>query len=94
MPITAVVMTISALSMAGIPLFNGFLSKEKFFTSLVETGHTDIFNQTMSTVMILAGFVGSIFTFVYCIKLIKEPFFGKLKKNNYRKYHVMMEAGY
>lgn len=24
MPITAVVMTISALSMAGIPLFNGF----------------------------------------------------------------------
>ncbi|MCD8893757.1 DUF4040 family protein [Mammaliicoccus sciuri] len=85
MPITAVVMTISALSMAGIPLFNGFLSKEKFFTSLVETGHTDIFNQTMSTMMILAGFVGSIFTFVYCIKLIKEPFFGKLKKEQLPK---------
>lgn len=80
MPITAVVMTISALSMAGIPLFNGFLSKEKFFTSLVETGHTEIFNQTLSVVMIAAGFIGSVFTFVYCIKLIKEPFFGTLNK--------------
>lgn len=85
MPITAIVMSISALSMAGIPLFNGFLSKEKFFTSLVETGQVDIFNQTMSFVMIAAGFIGSIFTFVYCLKLIKEPFFGEMKEKQLPK---------
>nr|WP_263314795.1 DUF4040 family protein [Mammaliicoccus sp. Marseille-Q6498] len=80
MPVTAIVMSISALSMAGIPLFNGFLSKEEFFASLVETGHVDIYNQVMSIVMILAGFIGSIFTFVYCFKIIKEPFFGKMNE--------------
>lgn len=80
MPFTAIMMTVSALSMAGIPLFNGFLSKEQFLTSLVETSQVDIYNQVFSIVMILAGFVGSIFTFVYCIKLIKVPFMGEMKK--------------
>jgi multicomponent K+:H+ antiporter subunit A len=38
MPITFVIGTVAALSMAGIPLFNGFLSKEMM---LEEASHTD-----------------------------------------------------
>lgn len=80
MPITAIVMTIGALSMAGLPFLNGFLSKEKFFTTLVESAHVSIFNETIAYVLVALGFIGSIFTFVYSIKLIKEPFFGKLNE--------------
>jgi multicomponent K+:H+ antiporter subunit A len=38
MPITFLIGTVAALSMAGIPLFNGFLSKEMM---LEEASHTD-----------------------------------------------------
>ena len=35
MPITAILAAVGAASMAGVPLFNGFLSKEMFFTETV-----------------------------------------------------------
>jgi multicomponent K+:H+ antiporter subunit A len=43
MPITFLIGTVAALSMAGIPLFNGFLSKEMM---LEEASHTDWFGST------------------------------------------------
>src|SRR5690606_8192405 len=36
MPYTAVLAVVSAAAMAGVPLFNGFLSKEMFFTESLE----------------------------------------------------------
>jgi multicomponent K+:H+ antiporter subunit A len=43
MPVTFLIGTVAALSMAGIPLFNGFLSKEMM---LEEASHTDWFGST------------------------------------------------
>ena len=37
MPVTALLTTLAAAAMAGVPLFNGFLSKEMFFTESLET---------------------------------------------------------
>lgn len=36
MPHTATLAMVAAASMAGVPLFNGFLSKEMFFTEALE----------------------------------------------------------
>ncbi|UTW69966.1 hypothetical protein KHA80_03915 [Anaerobacillus sp. HL2] len=36
MPITFTLAVIGAFSMAGLPPFNGFLSKEMFFTAVLE----------------------------------------------------------
>ena len=37
MPVTALLTTLAAAAMAGVPLFNGFLSKEMFFTETLAT---------------------------------------------------------
>lgn len=43
MPVTFTVALVGALAMAGIPPFNGFLSKELFFQAMVEVTHLSIF---------------------------------------------------
>ena len=43
MPITFTVSMIGAFSMAGLPPFNGFLSKEMFFTAMVQVTATEYF---------------------------------------------------
>ena len=35
---------ISSLSMAGVPPFNGFLSKEKFLESMIDVTHANVFS--------------------------------------------------
>src|SRR5699024_5270462 len=42
MPISFTLTIITSLSMAGIPPFNGFLSKESFLESMIEVTHADI----------------------------------------------------
>ncbi|ASB67946.1 Na(+)/H(+) antiporter subunit A1 (plasmid) [Bacillus velezensis] len=44
MPVTFTVSLIGTFSMAGLPPFNGFLSKEMFFTSMLRIAHADIFS--------------------------------------------------
>ncbi|MGJ8612541.1 MAG: hydrogen gas-evolving membrane-bound hydrogenase subunit E, partial [Octadecabacter sp.] len=72
MPITFVIATIAALSMAGIPLLNGFLSKEMM---LEEMEHTYLFGPDW-LVPALATF-GSLFSAAYCFRLIGHTFLGK-----------------
>ena len=71
MPITFVIATIAALSMAGIPFLNGFLSKEMM---LEEMEHTYLFGPTW-LVPALATF-GSLFSAAYCFRLIGHTFLG------------------
>lgn len=71
MPITFVIATIAALSMAGIPLLNGFLSKEMM---LEEMSHTYLFGPSW-LVPVLATF-GSMFSAAYCFRLIGHTFLG------------------
>jgi multicomponent K+:H+ antiporter subunit A len=71
MPITFVIATLAALSMAGIPFLNGFLSKEMM---LEEMNHTYLFGPEW-LVPALATF-GSLFSAAYCFRLIAHTFLG------------------
>ncbi|SEK55003.1 multisubunit potassium/proton antiporter, PhaA subunit /multisubunit potassium/proton antiporter, PhaB subunit [Roseovarius nanhaiticus] len=77
MPITFVIATLASLSMAGIPLLNGFLSKEMM---LEEAYHTTLFG-TPWLVPALAV-LGSLFSAAYCFRLIGHTFLGP-KRDDY-----------
>jgi len=77
MPITFIIATLAALSMAGIPLLNGFLSKEMM---LEEAHRTTLFGVPW-LVPALAVF-GSIFSATYCFRLIGHVFLGP-KRDDY-----------
>ena len=74
MPVTFVIATLAALSMAGIPLLNGFLSKEMM---LEETLHTTLFGMPW-LVPGLATF-GALFSAAYSFRLIGHTFLGKVR---------------
>ncbi|MCH8641483.1 Na+/H+ antiporter subunit A [Staphylococcus lugdunensis] len=78
MPMTFTLTIISALSMAGIPPFNGFLSKESFIDAMLSVTHANIFSlNTLGMIFPIMAIAGSIFTFVYAIKFVMHIFFGK-----------------
>ena len=74
MPITFVIATVAALSMAGIPLLNGFLSKEMM---LEEATHTTLFN--MPYLVPVLATIGSLFSAAYCFRLIGHVFLGPVR---------------
>lgn len=74
MPVTFTIATLAALSMAGIPLLNGFLSKEMM---LEEAYGTALFGVPW-LVPALATF-GSLFSAAYCFRLIGHVFFGPVR---------------
>ncbi|MEM9637068.1 MAG: monovalent cation/H+ antiporter subunit A, partial [Pseudomonadota bacterium] len=82
MPITFVIATLAALSMAGIPLLNGFLSKEMM---LEEANHTVLFGSAW-LVPALATF-GSLFSAAYCFRLIGHTFLGPVRDDYPTKPH-------
>ncbi len=82
MPITFGIATLAALSMAGIPLLNGFLSKEMM---LEETTHTVLFG-TSWLVPALAT-LGSLVSAAYCFRLIGHVFLGPLRDDYPVKPH-------
>ncbi|WP_078552743.1 Na+/H+ antiporter subunit A [Bacillus alkalicellulosilyticus] len=89
MPITFTVSLIGLASMAGLPPFNGFLSKEMFFTGLLRASELGIFNmQTFGFLFPVLGWVASVFTFVYCLIMFFKTFLGKFKPENYDVKHV------
>ena len=71
MPYTATLAIVAALSMAGVPLLNGFLSKEMFFTETL--------NQSMlgslSWLIPLLATVGAAFSVAYSLRFIHDVFF-------------------
>ena len=71
MPITFAIATLAALSMAGIPLLNGFLSKEMM---LEEATGTVLFGMPM-LVPVMAT-IGSLFSAAYCFRFISHTFLG------------------
>lgn len=82
MPVTFVIATLAALSMAGIPLLNGFLSKEMM---LEEANHTVLFGLPW-LVPALATF-GSLFSAAYCFRLIGHVFLGPVRDDYPAKPH-------
>ena len=70
LPFTATLTMITAASMAGVPLTNGFLSKEMFFTELL----ADLSGPVMILSAVIATLAG-IFAVTYSIRLVHGVFF-------------------
>jgi multicomponent Na+:H+ antiporter subunit A len=86
MPITFTISIIGAFSMAGLPPFNGFLSKEMFFTAMVHVTEMDIFNlETWGILFPVLAWIASIFTFVYSMIVVFKPFIGKYQPEKLEK---------
>lgn len=76
MPITFAIGAVAALSMAGIPLFNGFLSKEMM---LEEASHTDWFSSPYA-VPVLAT-IGALLSVAYSLRFIWHVFLGPVRND-------------
>lgn len=78
MPISFTLTIIGGFAMAGLPPFNGFLSKEMFFTAVVNIGKMDFFHMNSIGMLIpILAWIASVFTFVYSMILIFKTFRGK-----------------
>jgi multicomponent K+:H+ antiporter subunit A len=83
MPITATVATVAAAAMAGVPLLNGFLSKEMFFAETITAANEPIVRIGLPTLATLA----SMFTVAYSMRFIHRVFFGPPSKELPRSPH-------
>ncbi|TPQ32335.1 monovalent cation/H+ antiporter subunit A [Cupriavidus pinatubonensis] len=72
MPHTALLAVVASLSMAGVPLFNGFLSKEMFFGETLAQGLLGDFNWVIPAAATVAGAM----TMAYSLRFIYGVFFG------------------
>ncbi len=82
MPVTFVIGTVAALSMAGIPLFNGFLSKEMM---LEEASHTYWWGNPW-LVPALAT-LGALLSVAYSLRFIVHVFLGPVRDDYPHKPH-------
>lgn len=89
MPITFTIALIGGLSMAGLPPFNGFLSKEMFFAAVNDVSQAGIFGLSNIGIMFpIIAWVASIFTFVYCMIFVFKTFGGQYRPEKLtRKVH-------
>jgi multicomponent K+:H+ antiporter subunit A len=72
MPFTATLAMVASAAMAGVPLLNGFLSKEMFFA---ETAARDA-NPFINVALPLGATLGSMFAVVYSLRFVHGVFFG------------------
>jgi multicomponent K+:H+ antiporter subunit A len=77
MPITATLAMVAAAAMAGVPLLNGFLSKEMFFAETIEIHDNSIVDQALPYIVTIA----SMFTVAYSLRFIRDVFFGPSPKD-------------
>lgn len=64
MPVTAVLAMVAAAAMAGVPLLNGFLSKEMFFAETIETHDGSMLDDALPYIVTLA----SMFSVAYSLR--------------------------
>ena len=72
MPITATLAMVAAAAMAGVPLLNGFLSKEMFLAEALAEHSGTFVDQLLPVIATLA----SAFAVLYSIRFIHQTFFG------------------
>lgn len=72
LPFTATLAMVASAAMAGVPLLNGFLSKEMFFAEAVETHADSVLDTILPYVATLAG----AFSVTYSLRFIHTVFFG------------------
>src|SRR5690606_5221895 len=72
MPITATLAMVAAAAMAGVPLLNGFLSKEMFFAATVAEHVDSVLDEALPYVATVAAS----FSVAYSLRFIHGVFFG------------------
>ncbi|EYD74224.1 Na(+) H(+) antiporter subunit A, Na(+) H(+) antiporter subunit B [Rubellimicrobium mesophilum DSM 19309] len=72
MPVTGTLAIVAAASMAGVPLLNGFLSKEMFFAEAVDWHNGTWLDDALPYIATFA----SVFTVAYSLRFIATVFFG------------------
>jgi multicomponent K+:H+ antiporter subunit A len=72
MPITTSLAIVAAAAMAGVPLLNGFLSKEMFFAETIEMHDNSLVDQALPYIVTAA----SMLTVAYSLRFIYAVFFG------------------
>ncbi|MBN9454146.1 MAG: monovalent cation/H+ antiporter subunit A [Bosea sp.] len=83
MPITGTLAMVASAAMAGVPLLNGFLSKEMFFAEAVET-HADSWLDKAAP---YAAVLGSALAVTYSLRLIHSIFLGAPPESFPREPH-------
>jgi multicomponent K+:H+ antiporter subunit A len=81
MPITATVTCVTAAAMAGVPLLNGFLSKEMFFA--VTVTHSESWRVGLPALATIAG----AFSVAYSLRFVRQVFFGRVAQSLPRAPH-------
>lgn len=78
LPITFGLAIIGSFAMAGLPLFNGFLSKEMFLTAVLSVSELPIpGGAQLGWFIVLVAWAASLFTFVYSMILVFRTFTGR-----------------
>jgi len=77
LPITALVATVAAGAMAGVPLLNGFLSKEMFFSESLQLASGRGLTLAFPVIATIAG----LFSVAYSVRFIHKVFFGGVSRN-------------
>lgn len=72
MPYTATLAMVAAAAMAGVPLLNGFLSKEMFLSEAVDNAG----DHSLHFVLPVLATLASAFTVLYSLRFIRQTFFG------------------
>ncbi|WP_238652060.1 Na+/H+ antiporter subunit A [Paenibacillus piscarius] len=81
MPVTFSIALMGAFSMAGLPPFSGFLSKEMFFTAVLNIQEFDLLSSAYWIQLFpVIAWIASVFTFVYSMILVFKTFGGKLQR--------------
>ena len=73
LPWTSALAIVASLAMAGIPLLNGFLSKEMFFAEALQVEAHDGMQWFVGITAVLAGVLGV----AYSLRFVHDTFFGK-----------------
>src|SRR5574340_1494988 len=83
MPITATLAMVAAAAMAGVPLLNGFLSKEMFLAETIFLDRPD----WQRVLLPLAATVAGMFSVAYSLRFIHQVFFGPKSEDLPREPH-------
>ncbi|MCJ8142396.1 monovalent cation/H+ antiporter subunit A [Ancylobacter sp. A5.8] len=83
LPYTGTLAMVAAASMAGVPLLNGFLSKEMFFAEAVADHTGSLLDDSLPYWATLAG----VFSVTYSLRFILNVFFGPPAKDLPREPH-------
>ncbi len=83
MPITATLAVVAAAAMAGVPLLNGFISKEMFFAETMFVSGSPVARIGLPAMAVIA----SMFSVAYSLRFILQVFFGPPAKDLPRTPH-------